>query len=135
MRSEIAAGVIPAILEACPIVAGLTRENFSSTSRENPGIDLYSKCAGIVLSSSFLNCPICCNCLRIYPSYFTSSSTSSIISEFNSIGFNFDSFSEDISKIFQSFLNKKIKVICDYKKKIYRSLINQNDLSKLNFWL
>ncbi len=31
-------------------------------------------------------------------------------------------------------LNKKIKVICDYKKNIYKSLINQNDLAKLNFW-
>jgi hypothetical protein len=36
MRSEIAAGVTPAIRDACPIVAGLTRDSFSITSRENP---------------------------------------------------------------------------------------------------
>ena len=39
MRSEIAAGVTPEILEACPIVAGFTLVSFSSTSRENPETD------------------------------------------------------------------------------------------------
>ena len=40
ISKEIEAGVTPEILDACPIVDGRTRTNFSSTSRENPGTDL-----------------------------------------------------------------------------------------------
>ena len=39
-RRELAAGVTPGILEACPTDAGLTLESFSATSLEKPLISL-----------------------------------------------------------------------------------------------
>jgi hypothetical protein len=39
-KIETAAGVTPGILAACPNVAGCTRSNLSSTSRDSPGTNL-----------------------------------------------------------------------------------------------
>src|SRR5208283_71991 len=77
---DTAAGVIPGILPACPMVSGCTSRSFSITSLERPWIEVKSKEGGIFFDSNLLNLPASSICFCTYPSYLTRISTRASIS-------------------------------------------------------